>query len=96
MNREIESQRAWEAAVKAAKEGNRPLVIWPRDMDRIRIEDLPVLPDGWAASLRGRAWDVHMVKTEKELKEIIVLGHGYALGSALPDLDGNYMIVETW
>ena len=96
MNREKEAQCAYENAVKAAKAGNRPLNIWPRDQERVKISDLPVLPEGWAASLKGRSWDIHPVSNDKELKEVITFGHSYALGIAVPDSTGYYMVVETW
>lgn len=94
MNKENESRLAWENAVKVAKAGHRGLQIWPRDRDRITLEDLPVLPEGWSASLKGRAWDVIPVDSDAMLQRVVKVGKNYALGIEVRDQDGFYMVVE--
>lgn len=94
MNHASQSIIAWENAVKAAKAGNRGLNIWPKDRDRVRLEDLPVLPEGWSASLKGRTWDVLAVSNDKELQQQVKVGRNYALGISFPDPDGYFMVVE--
>jgi hypothetical protein len=94
MNREKESQIAWENAVQAAKAGGRGLSIWPRDKDRVRLEDLPVLAAGWSAGLHGRAWDIISVDSDKMLRQVVKAGKSYALGLNVPDPNGYWMVVE--
>ena len=94
MNHVQESKLAWENAVKAAKAEGRGLNIWPGDRYRVRLEDLPVLSEGWPANLRGRSWDMILVPDDKELRKIVRPGRSYALGVDRPDPDGCYVVVE--
>ena len=94
MNHIQESMSAWKEAVRSAKASHRGLGIWPRDRDRIRIEDLPLLPAGWSASLAGRAWDVIPVDSDRMLQQVVKVGRFYALGIDIPDPDGYWMVVE--
>lgn len=94
MNHVQESRIAWENAVQAAKAGHRGLNIWPGDRYRVRIEDLPVLLEGWSASLIGRAWDMLTVSDDKELQRQVKVGRSYALAMAHTDPDGFYLVVE--
>ena len=97
MNRVQESRLAWENAVKAAKaRGSRSkgLQIWPGDRDRIRLKDLPVLPEGWAANLKGRSWEIITVANDRELREAVKPGRSYGLGVAISDPTGHYMVIE--
>jgi len=96
MNHVQESRTAWENAVKAAKASHRGLQIWRGDSDRIRLEDLPILSNGWSANLRGRAWDIIPVNTTKMLQQVIKVGRSYALGVDKPDPDGYWMVVEIY
>ena len=97
MNHVQESRLAWENAVKAAKarsSRSRGLHIWPGDRNKVRLEDLPILPEGWSANLRGRAWDIIAVSNDKELRKVVKSGKSYALGVDIVDPDGYYMVVE--
>ena len=94
MNHVQENRIAWENAVKAAKAGKRGLGIWPKDKDRIRLEDLPLLPEGWSAQLQGKKWDVIPVDSDKMLQQVVKVGRFYALGLPMKDPDGFFMVVE--
>ena len=80
MNHVQESRTAWENAVKAAKAGQHPIQIWPGDEDRITIDDLPTLPDGWVSMLHGRAWDFFEITlNDLALQRKVLIGRKYAI-----------------
>ena len=94
MNHARNSAIVWKNTVAAAKASNRGLNIFPRDRERITLEDLPLLPEGWAAQLQGRKWEVIPVDTTKMLQQVVKVGRSYALGLPMRDPDGFYMVVE--